>query len=100
MPRPLPQPSTNAAFFIDFDGTLVQIASRPELVEVEPRARELLEGLRDRYDNAVAIVTGRSLATIDSFLAPLVLPIAAEHGSVRRDATGRIHENASAGKAV
>jgi trehalose 6-phosphate phosphatase len=91
MSRPLPSLSANAAFFIDFDGTLVEIASRPDLVEVEPRVRSLLAALGTRYGRAVAVVTGRPLEVVDALLAPLKLPIAAEHGSVRRDATGRVH---------
>jgi trehalose 6-phosphate phosphatase len=83
--------SANAAFFIDFDGTLVAIAPRPDLVEIESRVRGLLEALRGHYGGAVAVVTGRPLEQIDAFLAPLVLPIAAEHGSVRRDAAGLVH---------
>jgi trehalose 6-phosphate phosphatase len=100
MSRPLPQLSANAAFFIDFDGTLVAIAPKPHLVKVEPRVRQLLQALHDRYDGAVAIVTGRPLEEVDTFLAPLDLPIAAEHGSVRRDAAGGLHEDDSAGVAV
>jgi trehalose 6-phosphate phosphatase len=91
----LPELATNAAFFIDFDGTLVEIAPRPELVEVEPRVRALLERLGARFDTAVAIVTGRPLAAVDGFLAPLVLATAAEHGAVRRDAAGVVHEDQS-----
>jgi trehalose 6-phosphate phosphatase len=91
MRRSLPPVSANAAFFIDFDGTLVDIAPRPDLVEVEPRVRRLLESLSDRFDHAVAVVTGRSLDVVDGFLAPLKLPVAAEHGSIRRDASGHVH---------
>ncbi|MEG6510225.1 trehalose-phosphatase [Methyloligella sp. 2.7D] len=83
--------TSNAAFFIDFDGTLVAIAERPDLVVVEPRALELLKALYERFDGAVAIQTGRSLAVIDDFLKPLKLPVAAEHGSVRRDVSGEVH---------
>jgi trehalose 6-phosphate phosphatase len=100
MPRPLPPLAANAAFFIDFDGTLVEIAAKPHLVEVEPRVREILQALSDRYDKAVAIVTGRPLEEVEIFLAPVSLPVAAEHGSVRRDATGRLHEDESAGGVV
>jgi trehalose 6-phosphate phosphatase len=100
MPRSLPQVSPNAAFFIDFDGTLVAIAPEPHLVEVEPRVPELLRGLGERYGKAVAIVTGRSLRVVDRFLAPLELPTAAEHGSVRRDAAGRVHEDAGPSEMV
>jgi trehalose 6-phosphate phosphatase len=90
-PKSLPVLSANAAFFIDFDGTLAEIADRPDLVEVEPRVLQLLEGLRLRFDGALAVVTGRPLGAVDGLLAPLVLPIAAEHGSVRRDASGVVH---------
>jgi trehalose 6-phosphate phosphatase len=100
MPRPLPQLSANAAFFIDFDGTLVEIAARPELVEVEPRVRQLLEALRERYGGAVAIVTGRPLDVVDRFLAPLLLPTAAEHGHIRRDAKGMVHADTDGADAV
>ena len=62
----------NAAFFIDFDGTLAALAEDPALVRVEPRAIRLLEGLWGQCGGAVAIVTGRPLATLDGMLAPLV----------------------------
>ncbi|ODR96103.1 hypothetical protein AUC69_15095 [Methyloceanibacter superfactus] len=93
MTESLPPVSPNTAFFIDFDGTLVDIAPRPELVEVEPRVIDLLGALAGRFDHAVAVVTGRSLDVVDGFLAPLKLPAAAEHGSIRRDASGRVHED-------
>jgi trehalose 6-phosphate phosphatase len=98
MPRSLPSVAANAAFFIDFDGTLAAIARRPDLVEVEPRVIRLLESLRERF--AVAIVTGRPLEVVDDFLAPLKLPVAAEHGSVRRDASGVVHEDTRAVDAI
>ncbi|MGK2923025.1 MAG: trehalose-phosphatase [Methyloceanibacter sp.] len=87
----LPPVVRNSAFFFDFDGTLVEIASRPDLVQVEPRVRDLLRALDDRFGGAVAVVTGRPLDVVDGFLAPLALPTAAEHGSVRRGASGRMH---------
>lgn len=91
MPRSLPTVSPTTAFFLDFDGTLVAIAPRPDLVAVEPEVRQLLGLLVARFDGAVALVTGRPLDVIDGFLSPLKLPVAAEHGSVRRDAAGQVH---------
>jgi trehalose 6-phosphate phosphatase len=93
MAKALPHLAENAAFFIDFDGTLVAIAPRPDLVRVEPGVIALLRGLAARFGGAVAVVTGRPLAAVDALLAPLKLPIAAEHGSVRRDAAGVVHGN-------
>ena len=91
MPKRLPTVDGNAAFFVDFDGTLVEIAAKPHLVHVEPRVAAALESLRRRLGGAVAIVTGRPLEVVDRLLAPLVLPTAAEHGLVRRDASGAVH---------
>jgi trehalose 6-phosphate phosphatase len=96
----LPPLPANAAFFIDFDGTLVAIAERPDLVVVEPEVLALLEGLTRRFDGAVAVITGRSLDTIDRFLSPLKLPVAAEHGLMRRDGAGLVHGDPQSADAV
>jgi trehalose 6-phosphate phosphatase len=100
MTESLPPVSANAAFFIDFDGTLVEIAPRPDLVEVEPRVIHVLDSLSGKFGQAVAVVTGRPLAVVDGFLAPLKLPVAAEHGSIRRDASGLVHEDVRSIEAV
>lgn len=91
--RSLPPLAANAAFFIDFDGTLAAIADRPDLVVVEKRVSALLKRLAQRSGGALAVVTGRPLAAVDALLAPLLLPVAAEHGSVRRDAAGVVHRD-------
>lgn len=100
MPRSLPSVAANTAFFIDFDGTLAAIAPRPDAVVVEPRVIQLLESLSERFGGAVAVVTGRPLEVIDGFLAPLKLPVAAEHGSIRRDASGEVHVDTRSVEAV
>lgn len=96
----LPPAGPNSAFFFDFDGTLVEIAPRPELVHVESEVGTLLRALMSRFDGAVAVITGRPLDVVDGFLAPLILPVAAEHGSVRRDAAGQVHANEEDAEAV
>ncbi len=80
----------DTAFFFDFDGTLVELASTPEGVEVAPVVPVLLRRLFTLSGGAVAIVSGRSIATLDSFLAPLQLPVAGEHGAERRSAQGQL----------
>jgi len=77
--------------FLDFDGTLVPFAPRPDGVRREPRLIALLATLRERLGGAVAIVSGRPIATLDALLAPLQLPAAGLHGLERRDAQGRRH---------
>lgn len=100
MTEPLPSVGGNSAFFFDFDGTLVEIAPRPDLVHVEPEVLDLLVALGERFDGAVAVITGRPLDVVDGFLAPLKLAAAAEHGSVRRDAEGRMHANGEGAEAI
>ncbi|MDX2159092.1 MAG: trehalose-phosphatase [Hyphomicrobiaceae bacterium] len=76
------------AFFLDFDGTLVELADRPDAVRVELTTREVLDRLVAVTGGAVAIITGRDIAVVDAFLAPLKLPTAGVHGLTRRDFGG------------
>ncbi|NJM34860.1 MAG: trehalose-phosphatase [Rhodomicrobium sp.] len=91
MPLPVVTNTHRLAFFFDFDGTLADIAERPEDVEVTDATRDALNALRELSGGAVAIVTGRDIASIDHFLAPLRLPVAGVHGLTRRDANGQVH---------
>lgn len=56
------------AFFLDFDGTLVEIAPTPDAVRVASDLPGHLAALQARVGGALAIVTGRPVATIDAFL--------------------------------
>jgi trehalose 6-phosphate phosphatase len=69
------------AVFLDFDGTLVDIAPRPEEVRVDPGLLDILDRLRQRLGGALAIVSGRSLAALDHHLAPLRFDASGLHGS-------------------
>lgn len=53
-----------ASLFLDFDGTLVDLAPRPEDVVMGPDLHILLARLRDALDGRLAIVSGRSVATL------------------------------------
>lgn len=72
------------ALFLDFDGTLVDIAPRPDAVTVEAGLIETLETLRRRLGGALAIVSGRPIAQLDGFLTPALLDAAGLHGVERR----------------
>lgn len=87
----LPLPGTACAVFLDFDGTLADIAAHPQAVTVHADIPPLLNSLAGALDGALAIVTGRPIAEIDHFLAPLQLPAAGVHGAERRAADGRWH---------
>ena len=72
-----------AALFLDFDGTLVDIAPRPEAVMVPPGLPSLLARLSDRLSGAVGIVSGRPLEQIEALL-PVALPMVGDHGATLR----------------
>ena len=69
------------ALFLDFDGTLVDVVTRPEHVVPSRGLVDLLEGLAGALDGALAIVTGRSIADLDRFLAPATFIAAGLHGA-------------------
>ncbi|MGE0701999.1 MAG: trehalose-phosphatase [Hyphomicrobiaceae bacterium] len=84
----------NLAVFLDFDGTLVEIAERPDAVAVAEETRTALGRLQTALGGALAIVTGREIEVIDAMLLPFRCPVAGIHGLTRRDAAGRAHATA------
>ncbi|WP_254452223.1 trehalose-phosphatase [Roseicella sp. DB1501] len=76
-------PIERAALFLDFDGTLVEIAATPDAVRVAPQLPGLLHRLTDELSGALAIVSGRSLRDLDFFL-PVPIPMAGDHGASLR----------------
>lgn len=91
LPRPTHRVGGVPAFFLDVDGTLLDIAEAPDRVSVPERVVDLLAQLAERFGGALALVSGRSIRDVDSLLAPLRLPCAGLHGAERRDAEGRVH---------
>ncbi|MEO6321904.1 MAG: trehalose-phosphatase [Polaromonas sp.] len=87
-PETLPRITPETALFLDFDGTLVALASQPELVEVPAELTSTLAALYRQLNGALALVSGRQLLDLDTFLAPLLLPSAGEHGAQRRTSDG------------
>lgn len=70
--------------FLDYDGTLVDIAPTPEAARPDAEILELLKALDRRLDGALAVVSGRAVEAIDGFLDPLRLNVAGLHGHDRR----------------
>lgn len=87
-----PLSSSGTALFLDLDGTLADLAPRPDAVVLPPELIGVLQHLAQALDGALAIVTGRPLADLDALLHPLTLAVAAEHGAMRRLATGRLSQ--------
>lgn len=74
-------PIEQTAVLMDFDGTLVPIASTPDAVQVSQQLRDLLIQLHDNTDGAVAVVTGRDLDSIDNLLNLPIINLAVNHGA-------------------
>ncbi|MCO5121984.1 MAG: trehalose-phosphatase [Burkholderiaceae bacterium] len=78
------------ALFLDVDGTLLDIAMRPDRVVVPPSLRIALARIHDGLAGALALVSGRPVDELDRLFAPLRLPAAGAHGAHwrRRSAGG------------
>jgi trehalose 6-phosphate phosphatase len=78
--------TATSALFFDLDGTLIDIAPTPHGVIIPDGLAGLLGNLTQRLGGALAIVTGRPIADVDRFLAPLAPVAAGVHGAEIRTA--------------
>ena len=92
----LPPPPTLAelkqhggvALFLDFDGTLVELAETPDGIDVPTGLMGGLLDLSDRLDGRLALVSGRAIDNLEQHLGPCSLAVAGSHGAHCRDAAG------------
>jgi trehalose 6-phosphate phosphatase len=94
-PRPpalLPPPSLDgcSAVFLDVDGTLLEIADRPDRVQAPSALPVLLGDLARRRGGALALVSGRPVHQLDRLFFPWCGAAAGLHGIERRRADGTI----------
>jgi trehalose 6-phosphate phosphatase len=78
------------ALFLDFDGTLVDIAPLPGDVRVTPDLRRLLGAVAGLLDGAMAIVSGRPVDDLARLLRQFPGALVGQHGLERRRADGRM----------
>jgi trehalose 6-phosphate phosphatase len=79
-----------SAVFLDVDGTLLEIASRPELVHVPIGLPALIARRADEREGALALISGRALAQLDRLFHPWHGAAAGLHGLERRRADGTL----------
>lgn len=70
-----------SALLLDVDGTMLDIAARPDDVDVPHLLKRALSELAVRTNDAVAVVSGRTLPDLDRVFHPLKLAAVAGHGA-------------------
>lgn len=96
----VPSPRMDWAYFVDLDGTLLEIATRPEGVHVDAELRDTVSALSSCTGGAVAIITGRPVADVDRLFPDLRLAVAGQHGLERRTARGELQRHPVPGMAL
>src|SRR4051794_21226704 len=86
---PPPSLAADAALFLDFDGTLVELAEAPDLIAVPATLPDLLLRLSERLRGRVAILSGRSLADLERHLGCTGFALSGSHGLELRLPDGR-----------
>ncbi len=82
-----------SAFFLDFDGTLVNLAPHPDKIDVPSDLIDDLALLSRDNKCVMAIVSGRGMSQLDAFLPNVGLPTIGSHGAeirLRRDSSGYV----------
>jgi trehalose 6-phosphate phosphatase len=77
-----------AALFLDFDGTLVELAESPGAIRVPEGLRPLLERLSARLGGRLALVSGRAIGDLDNHLGRCGIAVSGSHGLELRFADG------------
>ncbi|HEX8624562.1 MAG TPA: trehalose-phosphatase [Allosphingosinicella sp.] len=77
------------ALFLDFDGTLVELADSPGAIAVPGGLTPLLDRLSDRLDGRLAIVSGRAVEDLRNHLRASAVALSGSHGAELHYADGR-----------
>lgn len=94
LPLPKPLRLAGSAVFLDLDGTLAPIATRPQDVGRDPDRTRRLKRLSAGLDGRLAVISGRTLADVDRILDNSVAAVAAVHGLVFRESWTKVYETA------
>ncbi len=80
--------ASRIALFLDFDGTLVDLAARPDAIDVPAGLASGLAELSDRLEGRLALVSGRGIPDLERYLGQLAVARAGSHGIARVLADG------------
>lgn len=77
---PPPQQIDDIALFLDFDGTLVELAETPDSIRVSPELSLLLGRLAEKLNGRLAIISGRSIHDLERHLSCAGIAVSGSHG--------------------
>ncbi len=80
----MPPHPDRPAYFLDFDGCLVDLAPHPDAIRVPRGVVATLARLHAQSGGALALISGRPLADLMRFLPGLTVPMVGSHGAERR----------------
>jgi trehalose 6-phosphate phosphatase len=92
MPESSPPPLSRfapAALFLDFDGTLVELADSPGAIAVPGGLAPLLDRLSKRLEGRLAIVSGRAVDDLRAHLGGCAAVLSGSHGAELHYSDGR-----------
>jgi trehalose 6-phosphate phosphatase len=87
---PLPDGTASWALLLDVDGSLLSFADDPEAVHVELSLARTLLQLHEHLDGALALISGRTIASLDHLFGQPRWAVAGLHGLEMRTADGPI----------
>ena len=79
-----------SSLFLDFDGTLVELAPTPDAVQVGDEVRSLLNVLNVVLGGRLALLSGRAIADLRQHVHELDLALSGSHGLERMHSTGAL----------
>lgn len=69
-----------AALFLDFDGTLVELAAAPDAISVPAEVAPLLKRLDAKLSGRIALISGRAISDLEKYLQCAGLAVSGSHG--------------------
>lgn len=73
---------------LDYDGTLVPFAAKPQKAVPDDATRKLLEALSRAPGNEVVVISGRDRYTLDAWFGAMDIGLIAEHGVWIKERSG------------
>ena len=91
---------SRCCLFLDVDGTLIEFKDDPRSAVGDPELTALLQSAEEKFGGALALVSGRLLATLDEMLKPLRVSASGLYGFERRDPKGVVHRRMASVRAL